>query len=143
MRQSINALFPADNITAQLCDEQKYFNRHIARFSNIIPYGKLCVPESELAGCTFIIEPSIVDKNHVVKKCVALTGEEPKTVALFILGSFNDEEGETVRSLLLQNKFPALSFNTFYTCTLLINDEKFFHWYVKNIRWHTGKKVRR
>ena len=39
--RTIDAFFPADNILAQLCDEQKFFKQHLANFSNIIPYGEL------------------------------------------------------------------------------------------------------
>ena len=52
--RTIDALFPADNILAQLCDEQKFFKQHFANFSNIIPYGELCVPVSELLGYSFV-----------------------------------------------------------------------------------------
>ena len=106
--RTIDALFPADNILAQLCDEQKFFKQHFANFSNIIPYGELRVPVSELLGYSFVVEKAMAAQNRILRN--------------------------------LQNKAAALQFKTFYTANIIISDEKFFHWQLKNIHWHKYKK---
>ena len=138
--RTIDALFPADNILAQLCDEQKFFKQHFANFSNIMPYGELCVPVSELLGYSFVVEKAMAAQNRILRNCIAVKANETKLAAVFVLGNVMPDETKKIDVLLLQNKFAALQFKTFYTSNIIISDEKFFHWQLKNIHWHKYKK---
>ena len=127
--RTIDALFPADNILAQLCDEQKFFKQHFANFSNIIPYGELCVPVSELLGYSFVVEKAMAAQNRILRNCIAVKANETKLAAVFVLGNVMPDETKKIDVLLLQNKAAALQFKTFYTANIIISDEKFFHWH--------------
>ena len=101
--RTIDALFPADNILAQLCDEQKFFKQHFANFSNIIPYGELCIPVSELLGYSFVVEKAMAAQNRILRNCIAVKANETKLAAVFVLGNVMPDETKKIDVLLLQN----------------------------------------
>lgn len=143
MEVLMKVIFPADNILAKLCDEQKFFKKHIDNFSNIIPYCELLVDDKFLTkalhGSKFIIKKTSIKETSVIKKCVAKKNESETLIGYFILGTFQKSKKKQIAKLILKNQFEILSFNTFYTCELIINADKFFSWRFENIKWYKNK----
>lgn len=139
----MRAIFPADNILASLCTEQKFFKQFIQPFSLIIPYCALAADETLLQNCSFSIEPAEAKQGSIFRSCLAHPFDESQkkfSVGEFILGTYTDSQKDPVCQALSQDIFPKITFKTFYLCDFSISEKKYTQWKISNIRWHKNKE---